>query len=214
FDAAIQLAVAVRERAGVAEVAHGDARRVDALLVHEVIAGVVGARERDADTLRRVAVAVNDERAARVLLQLDGDFIETRLVLISDARRVEEEEDRATRDGDPGPSRRRRHFVRRDGQRTTAARTWLAATRAVGHQAHGHGDGADDARRVERHFATRGRRQPAAGRRPIVAEITVARAGRPQRDAVAFSDAGVRGDDVTGDVGTRRLGDFKGDRAV
>src|SRR5262249_48917180 len=51
FNPSGEVRIARFVRASVAEVAHSDARTVDALLVDEVVAGIVGAGERDADAL-------------------------------------------------------------------------------------------------------------------------------------------------------------------
>src|SRR6185295_2687107 len=71
LDSAVQVRVAGFVRAGVAEVPHRDACTVDALLVHKVVTRVVGSGKRDAYTLRRIAVTVDDHSRARVLLEPD-----------------------------------------------------------------------------------------------------------------------------------------------
>jgi len=84
-------------RAGIAEVTYGDACGIDALLVDQVVTGIVGSGERDTDALGRVAMAVDDERSARVLLEPKRDLVETGLVLVVDPGRIEREEDRSAR---------------------------------------------------------------------------------------------------------------------
>src|SRR5262249_30186496 len=96
FNSAVEIRIARFVRTGVAEVAHGYASGVDALLVHQVIARVVGAGERDAYALGRVTMAVDEQGRPRILLHPERDLIQTRLVLVRDPRRIEREEDRTT----------------------------------------------------------------------------------------------------------------------
>src|SRR4051812_13948390 len=51
LNPAVEVRVTRFVRTGIAEVAHGDACRINTLLVDQIVAGVVGARERDADAL-------------------------------------------------------------------------------------------------------------------------------------------------------------------
>ena len=82
-------------------------------------------------------MAVDDERAARVLLHLQRDLIETRLVLVVDPRRVEREEDRSARHEDVYASYRL--FTYTEGHLAARASARLAAASAVRSDVYGHG---------------------------------------------------------------------------
>src|SRR5262245_8823569 len=100
--------------------------------VDEVIARIVGASQRDARTLSRIAMSVDNERRSWVLLQRQRYFIETGLVLVRDSRRVEREDDRPARFDDFGRARFRRYWLHGYHKRAAAAGAWPIAASCVG----------------------------------------------------------------------------------
>src|SRR5262245_49375928 len=142
-------------RAGVAEVAHRDSRGVYALLVHEVVTRVVRTRQADAHALGRITMSVNYDCGSRVTLEPQRYLVETRLVLVVYASRVDREEDRTTRRCNVDA----RSFCRPNADAGRAARTRarLVATRAISADVQRYADGAVRCRTggVECNFATR-----------------------------------------------------------
>src|SRR5262249_4174828 len=95
----------------------------------------------------------DDKQSARVLLQPQGDFIKTCLVLVVDSRRVEREEDWSARH-EYFDRRYYRLGSYRHGSRATAAGTRLVATSVSGADVYGYGNRAGcSIRQVESDFS-------------------------------------------------------------
>src|SRR5262249_37452126 len=97
---------------------------------------IIGAGQRDAYALARIAMPVDDDRGSRILLEPERDVIEASLVLVVDAGRVEWEEDRAARHHRIN-GWRLSHANRHRGS-ATAARASLSAVSLIRRHIYGH----------------------------------------------------------------------------